>query len=218
MKKGIRGEGKEGAKEYLAGSLAAQGGRAPLTAPGPPGAPGRRLGGGAAVRDVSAPRSLPARRPRVQRPALVQSASPGAPPLRLPLSLGGWSPLASGPLPGQPGRGAVIAQRRSTYLGGLCKARGRRPGAAALTPQRPGMQAGARGASGVPAADAAPVWREPPPDCATGLVMGLAMGETCVPSPALAPAQLLGPGASAVLLVRLEIMPVRQGQAHVRYM
>lgn len=51
-----------------------------------------------------------------------------------------------------------------------------------------------------------------------GRVMGRVMGDTCVPSPALAPAQLLDPGASAVLVVRLEIMPVRQGQAHVRYM
>lgn len=138
---GSRGEGKEGGTEYLAR-------RAPLTAPSPPGAPGRRLGGGAAVRDVSAPRSLPALRPRVPRPAWVQSPSPGAPPLRLPLSLGGWSPLASGLLPGQPAAEGGNCPETQHLSGRLCKARGRRPGAAALTPQRPGMQAGARGARG----------------------------------------------------------------------
>lgn len=116
-------------------------------------------------RDVIAPRRLPPSGSRV--PALRNRAPRWwlAPPAGTALL--GWLrvpwPLASCPASPGGGERAIIAQRRSTYLGGCARRAGGRPRAAALTPQRPGMRAGARGGRGSRGAAGCSRWRRRPP-------------------------------------------------------
>lgn len=203
MKKGIRGNFK-----WKAGRGRRKGAPPATTSPAPaapprglpstaPGAAAETRGRGR-WRDVIVPRRLLAFRSRVRA---LRNRGPRRWLASLAVAaLLGWLrvpwPLALRPASPKGGGSAIIAHRRCTYLGGLCKARGREgPGLrlSRLSGQACARGRGARGSPGAPPGfplrTPPPLWRDPPFDCR----IESGAGRTWVPSPALAPAWLLCP-------------------------